>query len=141
MNAVVHPLSDAPKDLLTAFEDLTLDPAEFSHRRHLELGWRYLQRDGFPDGCSRFIERLRAYTQHVGAAAKFHETITWAYLVLMNEERMLRAAAAESFDKMIARRPDLLDHRNGALSRLYTKEQLDSAEARRVFVLPSVRPH
>lgn len=126
-------------DLMAAFEQCTLDPADFNHRRHLEFGWRYLQRYGFPEGGARFIERLKAYVAHVGAAGKYHETITWAYLVLMNEERVLRSSSNESFEIMIKRRPDLLDHRNGALARLYSQEQLDSAEARCVFVLPNAR--
>jgi hypothetical protein len=123
-------------DLLQAFETLTLDPAHFTHRRHLEFGWRYLQRYGFPEGAARFAGRLRAYVEHVGAAAKYHETITWAYLVLMNEERTLRSPPGETFDAMIARRPDLLDHRTGALSEVYDRTRLESVEARSVFLLP-----
>lgn len=135
MSAVVQ--FDVDKDdLLSAFENLTLDPAQFSHRRHLEFGWRYLQRHGFPDGAAKFAASLKAYVGHVGAASKYHETITWAYLVLMNEERVLRSSPDESFDAMIVRRPDLLDHRNGALSRRYAQAQLAGAEARRVFMLP-----
>jgi hypothetical protein len=123
-------------DLINAFETLTLDPAQFSHRRHLELGWRFLQRYGFPQGAARFCERLRAYVEHVGAAAKYHETVTWAYLVLMNEERTLRSPSGEPFDAMIARRPDLLDHRGGALSKVYDAAHLADPDARRVFKLP-----
>ena len=124
------------KDPLLAFEDLSLDPTQFSHRRHLEFGWRYLQRYGFPEGGVKFRERLNAYVEHVGAAAKYHETITWAYLVLMNEERVLHSSPHETFDEMAARRPDLVDHRAGALSRIYSKAELDDPDARRVFRLP-----
>jgi hypothetical protein len=137
MNAQVIPdRKDMQGDLLSAFEALTLDPAQFSHRRHLEFGWRYLQRYGFPQGAAKFCERLRGYVAHVGAAAKYHETITWAYLVLMNEERTLRSAPGETFDALLARRPDLLDHRGGALSKIYEQAQLDQADSRRVFQLP-----
>jgi hypothetical protein len=133
MNAEMIPEDSDP---MSAFETLTLDPAQFSHRRHLEFGWRYLERYGFPLGAAKFCERLRAYVGRIGAAAKYHETITWAYLVLMNEERMLRSPPGESFDAMIARRPDLLDHRGGALSKVYDAAQLADADARRVFLLP-----
>jgi hypothetical protein len=123
-------------DLLEAFENGSLDPAQFSHRNHLAVGWAYLQRDGFPEGAVKFRERLRAYVAEVGAAAKYHETITWAYLVLLNEERCLRSPPGETFERMIERRPDLLDHRNGAIARCYRKEQLDRPDARRVFLMP-----
>lgn len=123
-------------EAMLAFERGTLDPSQFSHRVHLSLAWRYLQRDGFPEGAIKFREHLQRYVAHVGAQGKYHETITWAYLVLLNEERCLRSAPGESFDVMIQRRPDLLDHRDGAIARRYSKAQLDSPEARRVFMLP-----
>lgn len=126
----------APIDALTAFERGTLDPEQFNHRLHLSLAWSYLQRDGFPEGALHFRRHLKAYVVKVGAGAKYHETITWAYLFLLNEELSLRLAPGESFDVMIQRRPDLLDHRNGAIARCYSKSQLDAADARRVFLLP-----
>lgn len=121
---------------LAAFESGTLDPAKFDHRLHLAIAWAYLQRDGFPEGALHFRRHLHAYVAKVGAEGKYHETITWAYLVLLNEELSLRSPAGESFDAMIQRRPDLLDHRNGAIARCYGKPQLDSPDARRVFLLP-----
>jgi hypothetical protein len=121
---------------LAAFESGTLDPAQFDHRLHLSLAWTYLQRDGFPEGALRFRKDLKAYVAKVGAEGKYHETITWAYLVLLNEELSLRSPPGESFDAMIQRRPELLDHRNGAIARCYNKSQLDSPGARRVFLLP-----
>jgi hypothetical protein len=124
-------------DVLSAFENGSLDPAQFTHRVHLSLAWSYLQRDEFPLGAMRFRERLKAYVAAVGAEGKFHETITWAYLVLLNEERTLRSPPGESFDAMIRRRPDFLDHRGGAIARCYSKAQLDLPAARRVFLLPT----
>lgn len=122
--------------MMAAFENGTLDPAQFNHRLHLSLAWSYLQRDGFPEGALRFRQHLKTYVAKVGAEGKYHETITWAYMVLLNEELSLRSPAGESFDTMIQRRPDLLDHRNGAIARCYEKSQLDSPDARRVFLLP-----
>lgn len=127
-------------DLRAAFEQCTLSPADFSHRNHLALGWSYLRELGFPDGAARFREQLQAYVAAVGATAKFHETITWAYLVLLNEEMTLRSPPDETFESMIQRRPDLLDHRNGALAQCYPQQQLDSDDARRVLMLPRRQP-
>ncbi|MFC4310056.1 hypothetical protein ACFPN2_13275 [Steroidobacter flavus] len=124
-------------DILIAFENGSLDPARFSHRMHLSVAWRYLQRDGFPEGALQFRRHLQNYVAKVGAQGKYHETITWAYLMLLNEELSLRSPPGESFDAMIQRRPDLLDHRNGPIARCYSKSQLDSPEARRVFMLPA----
>jgi hypothetical protein len=140
MSAVqAETLNAAPLDdetLVRAFEDGTLDPATFTHRRHLQVAWFYLRRSGFAAGGAELCRQLRKYVAHVGAAAKYHETITWGYLALLNEEMQLRAPADETFDAMIARRPDLLDHRNGALSRRYRADELENPDARRVFMLP-----
>ena len=129
-------LDSTPMGEVAAFENGTLDPARFDHRLHLAVAWAYLQREGFPEGALSFRQHLKAYVAKVGAEGKYHETITWAYLVLLNEELSLRSPPGESFDAMIQRRPDLLDHRNGAIARTYSKAQLDSPDARRVFVLP-----
>lgn len=131
--------SQQASDTFNAFENGSLDPARFDHRLHLSLAWTYLQRDGFPEGALRFRQNLKAYVAAVGAQGKYHETITWAYLVLLNEEMSLRSTPGESFDAMIQRRPDLLDHRGGAIARCYSKAQLDLPDARRVFLLPAVQ--
>jgi hypothetical protein len=122
--------------MMAEFENGTLDPARFDHCSHLSLAWAYLQRDGFPEGALRFRQHLKAYVAKVGAEGKYHETITWAYLVLLNEELSLRSPPGEPFDAMIQRRPDLLDHRSGAIACCYSKSQLDSPAARHVFLLP-----
>jgi hypothetical protein len=124
------------EDIQHRFERCTLAPAEFSHRQHLALGWGYLRQYGFPFGVVEFQDRLRAYVAAVGAAGKYHETVTWAYMILMHEEMALRSPPEEDFDSMIQRRPDLLDHRHGALAACYPREQLESPDSRRVFVLP-----
>ena len=131
----VVPMGDA--ELVSAFEDGTLDPSAFTHRRHLQVAWYYLRRHGFAAGGAELCKHLRNFVANVGAAAKYHETITWAYLALLNEEMELRSPAGESFDAMIARRPDLLDHRNGAFSRRYRPAELQNPDARRVFLLPT----
>ncbi len=133
MSVRAHRIQDDPLD---AFEACTLPPALFTHRLHLSVGWSYLQRYGFPEGVVRFRERLLAYVAAVGAQSKYHETLTWTYMILMNEERVLRSHPNESFDAMIARRPDLLDHHNGAITSAYTMDELKSDAARRVLVLP-----
>jgi len=132
-------MSAPSADLLDSFERGSLDPATFNHRQHLSLAWTYLQRDGFPDGAIDFRRHLKNYVAAVGAADKYHETLTWAYLVLLNEQLTLHSPPAETFDAMIQRRPDLLDHRRGAIARYYDKAQLDAPDARRVFLLPATR--
>ncbi|MGH8186572.1 MAG: hypothetical protein ACREUC_08410, partial [Steroidobacteraceae bacterium] len=59
-----------------------------------------------------------------------------AYMVLLNEQLSLGDDPSEPFDELVARRPDLLDHRNGAIAACYSPEELARPEARRAFLLP-----
>jgi hypothetical protein len=136
MSAVRADVISIEDELVRAFDDLTLDPAQFSHRAHLSVAWRYLQRHGFPDGAVKFREQLLRYIDSVGAQGKYHETITWAYMVLLNEELSLGTSGDETFDELVSRRPDLLDHRSGAIAACYSREELARPEARRTFILP-----
>lgn len=119
------------RDFIAAFEACTLPPAEFSHRAHVRLAWLYLREEPLLGALNRFAENLRRYATSLGAASKYHETITWAYLFLIHE-RMQRTPAA-SFDEFAAAHEELF---NGILEKYYRKETLASDVARRSFVMP-----
>lgn len=125
---------------LTAFTELALPAARFTHREHVRLAWIVLHEH--PDlavAAGRFIHLLRRYVAHVGAAEKYHETITWAYLVLVREA-MQGCDAADS-EAFLAQHPALLDHQGGALARRYDLSALLADPlARSVFVLPRRAP-
>jgi hypothetical protein len=123
--------------LVEALEACTLRPEELGHAAHVRAAWQYLRVAPFGEAGDRFCSALRRFAAAHGAASKFHETITWAYLALINERRTARPAA--TFASFAEANPDLLDNRGGALSRLYDAETLRLDLARRVFVLP--RPH
>ena len=124
------------RELVEQFEACTLPPDLFSHRAHVRVAWLYLKEGDLLPTLTRYSEGIKRYAASLGAGTKYHETITWAYLVLLNEEMSLRSPPGESFDDMVLRRPDLLDHRNGAIAQCYTRAELDADDARRVFVLP-----
>jgi hypothetical protein len=121
--------------LLRAFESCDLPTAEFSHREHLRVAWLYVRAMPFADAASRFCAGLKRFAAAKGASAKYNETITWAYLALLNERANVDDAAP-TFDAFIAANADLLDHKGGALATLYDRTVLESELARRVFLLP-----
>jgi hypothetical protein len=121
--------------LLARFEQLELPPQELRHREHVRLAFAMLARDDFATAAVRFRTALQAFTAKHGAQAKYHETITWAYLVLVHQ-RMTERSYASSLE-LLEHNADLLDHQNGALARHYDVAALtSSAVARRIFVLP-----
>lgn len=121
------------RELVDAFEACTLPPAEFTHRSHVRLAWLYLREAPLLETLTRYSEGIKRYAGSLGAGAKYHETITWAFLFLIHE-RMQHSAAA-TFDEFAAQNEDLF---GPILQRYYTSEVLASDLARRTFVLPTL---
>ena len=127
-------------EFVTAFENLSLGGDSFGHRDHIRLAWIYLNRYPAHEALPLFANGLRKFATHLGAANKYHATITWAYLALINE-RMVRggdpAARQElSWEAFSAANADLFEWPGGALSRYYKPSTLDSDLARRTFLMP-----
>jgi hypothetical protein len=123
-------------DLLASFEAGTLDPAAFHHQDHIRLAWAHLRHYPLPVAIQRVGDGLRELARRAGKPDRYHETITWAFLVLINErmERGGRELAWEAFER---RNPDLFRWSPSVLSAYYPPEVLGSELARRVFVLPA----
>ena len=124
------------EEFLARLEDGTLPPECFHHADHVRAAWLYLTRLPTAEAIARFSRTLRAYAASLGKADRYHETITWAYLLLVNE-RIGRGEAA-NWEEFRAANPDLLDWKDSVLTRYYRKETLGSDLARRVFVMPDL---
>ena len=121
--------------LVTAFEDLALAPGDFTHREHVRLAFAMLHGADFGDAALRFRRGLQRFATAAGVPHKVHETLTWAYLAVVHE-CMHEVSCVDSLE-LLARCPELLDHRAGALARHYDVDAITrSPLARRVFVLP-----
>jgi hypothetical protein len=118
-----------------AFESCTLGPEEFHHRDHVRLAWIYLRAEPPARALARFAEGLKRFAAALGKAGLYHETITWAYLLLIRE-RMDRQGDAASFEAFAAANPDLMTWKPSVLAAYYHDETLASPLARRTFVMP-----
>jgi hypothetical protein len=125
------------RDFIDRFEDCTLPAADFPHRAHVRLAWLYLQEHPPLDALSRFCTSLKRFAANLGKPGLYHETITWAYLLLIHE-RMTRTPTPD-FDAFAAANPDLLTWKPSVLDTYYRPETLHSDLARRVFVMPDLR--
>lgn len=137
MRAETLALDDAT--LLRQFEDGTLPPSAFHHREHVRVAWLYLKTEAPLSALARFAQGLQRFAAAQGASGLYHETITWAYLLLIRE-RMEREGAGATSEEFVARHPDLLAWKPSILDRYYQPETLQSELARRVFVLPDRCP-
>jgi hypothetical protein len=122
----------ATSEELGAFERGLLDPAQFPHAEHLRFGYEMLDRYSFGEAVSRFSGGLKLLAAKAGKLEVYHETITVAFLALINERRGRDKARAWSEFKQD--NSDLFDKR--CLQKWYGAEQLSSDLARRIFCLP-----
>lgn len=123
------------EDLLRRFEDTTLPAASFHHREHVRVAWLYLRQEEPVAALSRFSEGLKRFAAANGADGLYHETITWAYLLLIRE-RMERQGTGSTWEEFARNNPDLLGWKPSILDRYYRPETLGSDLARRTFVMP-----
>jgi hypothetical protein len=117
---------------LADFEAGAPDPARFPHSEHLRLGYEMLARYPFGEAVLRFSRGLQLLAAKAGRPEVYHETITVAFLALINERRARRGG--QDWAAFMRTNADLFDKR--CLSKWYSAEQLSSDLARRTFCLP-----
>jgi hypothetical protein len=110
------------------------DVAEFRHADHVRVAYAYLRTMPLLDAIARFRAALRRFAASQGRPELYHETITWAFLLIIHE-RMERSAGA-GWEEFLRENADLLRWKPSILERYYDAEVLGSDFARRVFVLP-----
>ena len=127
-----------PDDELVRQFDAALLPKEaFRHREHVRAAFLYLSR--YPDlaeAALHFRRALKRFAAAHGVPGLFHETLTWAWLVLINQ-RMQAKPCAGSLE-FLRLNPDLCSHLGGPLARHYDIAEITASPlARQVFVLPA----
>jgi hypothetical protein len=123
------------REFVAAFEACAIPGSDFHHADHVRLAWIYLSEHPLTDAIERFTVALKRFAAHNGVPGLYHETITWAYLLLIHE-RMQRAGAPADWESFRAANGDLFDRKPSILQRYYAAETLKSDIARRIFVLP-----
>jgi hypothetical protein len=123
------------ESLVRLFEAGDVPPSGFHHPDHVRVAWWYLTRHPLPEALSRFTTALRRFAVAQGKPQLFHETITTAYMLLINE-RLDDSSRGLTWDAFAAGNQDLLSWRPSVLDRYYRAETLTSDRARRTFVMP-----
>jgi len=121
---------------IDAFERGRIDPDRFDQRAHVYVAWLYLQDLSLPQALARFSDALRRLTRSLGAPGKYHETISWFFMILIAERRA--GAAADDWQVFEANNQDLITNARLCLTRHYSKSRLNSADARQQFLLPDL---
>jgi len=124
-------------DFLSALEACRIDPAAFNHAAHLRAGFLYLQRHDFAEALGCMSRTIRGFAASIGKDGLYHETITTAFMTLINE-RLATEPNGIAWAEFASRHTDLFD--GTALSQHYSRERLASPLARSVFLLPDRVP-
>ena len=123
------------EELMRAFEAGQVPDGGFHHAEHVRVAWNYLRAGSLPEALGRFCAGLKHFADAQGATNLYHETITVAYVLLINE-RWAGSDPSMAWEAFATAPPDLLAWKPSLLDRLYAPETLASARARRVFVMP-----
>lgn len=124
-------------DLVARFEDCTQPVAQFRHRQHLQVAWWLLRNRPLLPAMARFVDGLQRYAASIGQSQIYHETMTWAYLLLVHD-RLERAGRERSWDEFERDHPELFTRE--LLHAYWSPETLASPLARRVFIFPDAIP-
>jgi hypothetical protein len=127
--------SNADDALIAQFEDCSLPLESFHHCVHVQIVFLYLRKLSLLEVLARFPAALTKYAQAHGNSGLYHETITWAYVFLINE-RMRRASGKLRWEQFRSQNPDLLKWKGSVLKQYYCTDTLSSEFARTNFVFP-----
>ena len=125
------------EEFIRNFEACTLPSEGFHHEQHVRVVWLYLRRYALLETLARFSEYLKRFAAANGKPNLYHESITWAYVFLINE-RIRRNGSYQNWEAFAAANPDLLDWKNSVLKTFYREETLRSDLARATFLFPDV---
>ena len=127
------------REFITCFEAGTIPRPAWDHQAHIRVAWIYLSGHGFEGALGKIregIQKLNAvHLTPESLERGYHETVTRAWLTLVDATMRHHGACATSVD-FCERHPHLLVP---TLLRLfYTRGRIVSEAAKRGFVSPDL---
>jgi hypothetical protein len=121
------------EDFLHALETCSLPGEEFGHAGHVRAAYLYLQGGDLAVTLARMQRAIRQYAAFLGKPDRYHETITVAFLALI-QQHICERGNAGNWQAFARDNPELFAP--NVLLRFYPRAQLESELARRIFLLP-----
>jgi hypothetical protein len=134
VNADISTLAGKFGPSIRQFEALEIDPASFDHEAHVYVAWQYLADSELLEAIGRYRRALRRLTVKLGIPGKYHETITWFYMIAVAERRQARPG--DDWPSFKTSNADLFEPAGAFLRRYYSAGTIDSPVARKLFILP-----
>jgi hypothetical protein len=124
-------------EFLQALENCTLQESQFGHAAHVRAAYLYLRQADFVGALDRMRRAIRNFAAHHGKPERYHETITVAYVALI-QQHICERGPSDGWESFTHDNSELLDPE--LLTRFYSREQIESAIARKIFLLPRTQP-
>ena len=121
------------QQFLRALESCALPERDFGHAAHVRATYLYLQTGEFAAALGQVQRTIRNYASSLGKPDRYHETITVAYVALIQQHLHERGDGA-GWANFARHNPELFEP--GLLLHFYPRSQLQSELARKVFLLP-----
>jgi hypothetical protein len=116
------------------FEQGRIDGGSFNHEAHVYTAWLYLDQYPVTEAIERYTSALKRLTLKLGVPGKYHDTISWFFMLIIAERR--RGEARHDWTAFTVANDDLFRREDNVLNRYYSKETLATDAARCSFVLP-----
>jgi hypothetical protein len=121
------------QEFLRALENCQLAESQFGHAAHVRAAYLYLQQSDFAGTLDRIRRAIRNYAAHLGKPDRYHETITVAYVALIQEHIAARGRGG-GWEAFARQNSELFEP--GLLEQFYPRALLGSDLARKIFLLP-----
>jgi hypothetical protein len=119
------------QQFLRELESCQLAPQHFNHHAHVRAAFLFLESLPFGAAIDRMRATIQRYAASLGRPEKYHETLTVAFMCLVNAHRQRGGYGGwEDFARL---NPELFD--SGVLRQYYEPATLASPLARTTFVL------
>jgi len=128
--------SGKPGPSLAEFEAHAFEVESFDHEAHVYVAWLYLQEYNLLESIDRFRSTLMHLTREQGIPGKYHETVTWFYMIAVAEGAT--GPARDDWDLFRSCNPAMFRRRPGVIRDYYSEGRLMSDKARTTFLLPDL---
>ncbi|MGC4022786.1 MAG: hypothetical protein QM734_12980 [Cyclobacteriaceae bacterium] len=120
------------------FSLASLNPKLFNHEAHLRLAWIHITKYGVGSAIENICSQLKYFTQSIGAADKYNETVTVAAVRAV--DHFIRKSNHSTFQKFIEENSRLKTHFKDLISSHYRTDIFNSASAKKLFLEPELMP-
>lgn len=125
-------------DYLHRFERRELGPEHFDHAGHLLMAWVHLRHYGAQEATRRVCDGVRELASAFGAPEKYSHTLTVAFMRIISQRT--QEQPSDSFEGFLAANPDLVQDAQSLLLRHYSRDRLNSDQARHGWLEPDLEP-